>query len=168
MNIRIEKQYQARIPFDVERSIRKLLKNVPSEHLIGLGSIFLVDQLSHKPSHKSAGLYWHKKGHESAKIEIAISTIYKGMPRPIFYFPFIAKFMLASVLFHEVGHHYQQYVHSVTKKTEEAFAEKYRKQMLKRAFSSWRLFLLPLSPLVFLLRRAGNKSNNKKKGVVAL
>lgn len=159
MDVRVEHRYQARLPFDVERSAHNLLKAVPQEHLLGLGSVILVDQLSHKRSHRSEGLYWHKRGHEPAKIEIAIGTIYKGMPRIIFYLPFIAKFMLANVLFHEVGHHYQQQIHGVTKKVEESFAGKYRKQMLTRAFPLWRLLLLPLSPLVFLLRRVAHKIN---------
>lgn len=162
MDIRIEARYQAQLPFDVERSLRNLLKVVPQDQLLGLGSIILVDQITHKSSRKSEGLYWHKRGHELAKIEIAISTLYKGMPRPVFYLPFITKFMLANVLFHEVGHHYQQQVHGVTKKTEESFASKYRKQMLKRAFPLWRFLLLPLSPLVLILRRVAQRDDNKK------
>jgi hypothetical protein len=110
------------------------------------------------------GLYWHKKGRELARIEIALSAIYKGVPKIIFFFPFVAKFMLANVLFHEIGHHYQQYVHGITKKDEEYFAEKYKKQMLKQTFSSWRFLLLPLSPLVHLLNRVANDAHNRTKG----
>ena len=157
MNIRIEKHYQARIPLAIEALIRKLLLKIPKEHLIGLGAIILVDQVTHTRNKKSTGLYWQRKGQELAKIEIAVTAIYKGMPRFIFYLPFIAKFMLANVLYHEIGHHYQYSTHGITSKGGEDFADKYRKQMLKKEFFLWGLLLLPISPLVQWLNRAQRK-----------
>ena len=103
--MRIEKHFQMRIPINIERLVRKLLVKVPEDHLVGLGSIILVDQVTHKRDKKSEGLYWQSKGQELAKIEIGVNTIYRAMPRFIFYLPFIAKFMLATVLYHEIGHH---------------------------------------------------------------
>jgi hypothetical protein len=156
MNIKVEKYYRVEIPIDISCMVQNLLKKIPHEHLIGLGAIILMDELTNnKRSHGAAGLYWRKNGREEARIEIALSAIYKGMPKTFFYFPFVAKFMLASVLFHELGHHYQQHVHGITKKDEESFAEKYKKQMLKQAFSSWRFLLLPFSPLVHLIIQKG-------------
>ena len=154
MNIRIEKSYQVQIPLDVEALVRKLLHKIPSDHLLGLGSIILVDQVTHKRDQKSGGLYWQRKGNELAKIEIGIATIYKGMPRFIFFLPFITKFMLANVLYHEIGHHSQYLTHGITKKEGENFAEKFKKEMLKKTFFLWRLFLLPISPLVHWLNRS--------------
>ncbi|MFA4828190.1 MAG: hypothetical protein WC855_04550 [Thermodesulfovibrionales bacterium] len=168
MKIRIEKKYQVRIPINIERLVRKLLVKVPEDHLVGLGSIILVDQVTHKRDKKSEGLYWQRKGQELAKIEIGVNTIYRGMPRFIFYLPFIAKFMLATVLYHEIGHHSQYSTHGITKEEEENFAEKYRKEMLKKAFFLWRLFLLPISPLVrWLTRSQKGRSKGKKTGITA-
>jgi hypothetical protein len=149
VSIRIEKRYQVQIPIAIEELIRKLLIKVPKDHLVGLGTIILVDQVTNKRNQKSEGLYWQRKGQELAKIEISVNEIYKGMPRCIFYLPFISKFMLAKVLYHEIGHHYQYSTHGIKNKEYENFAEKYKKQMLKKAFFGWRLFLLPLSPLVY-------------------
>ena len=163
MDIRIEKSYQVRIPFDVEASVRKLLHKIPNEHLLGLAAIILVDQVTHKRNKKSGGLYLQKKGQDPAKIEIAIDSIYKGVPKFIFFLPFIVKFMLANVLFHEIGHHYMHHTHGVTKREEENFAEKYRKQMLKRTFFWWRLLLLPLSPLIRWLNRIAHRGTNKQE-----
>ncbi len=169
MNIRIEKHYQARIPLAIENLIRKLLVKIPKEHLVGLDAIILVDQVTHRRNQKSAGLYWQRKGQELSKIEIAVTAIYKGMPRFIFYLPFIAKFMLANVLYHEIGHHYQYSTHGIINKEGENFADKYRKQMLKKAFVLWRLLLLPMSPLVLWLHRSQKKrTKEKKKGVTVI
>ncbi|MCE5312095.1 MAG: hypothetical protein LLF86_02970 [Nitrospiraceae bacterium] len=140
--MRIEKHYQKQIPINVETLIRKLLSKVPKEHLIGLGSIILVDHVSHRRNIKSDGLYWPSSGQDSARIEIALGTLYKGMPRIVFYLPFITKFMLAGVLYHEIGHHYQQQLtYRVSKKGQEPFAQNYKKKMLKKAFFWWMILL---------------------------
>jgi hypothetical protein len=86
-------------------------------------------------------------------IEIAIEEIFRGMPRPFFFLPFIPKFKLANVLFHEIGHHFQQVTHGVSKREREAFADAYRKNMLKRAFWGWRFVLYPLRPFIYWLNR---------------
>ncbi len=168
MNIRIEKHYQARIPLAIENLIRKLLLKIPKEHLVGLGAIILVDQVTHKRNQKATGLYWQRKGKELAKIELAVPAIYKGMPKFIFYLPFIAKFILANVFFHEIGHHYQHSTHGITNKEGENFADKYRKQMVKKAFFFWRLLLLPISPLVHWLKRSHKKRTKEGKNGVTI
>jgi len=150
------------IPISIERLIKILLTKVPQEHLIGLDTITLVDKVSHGKNQKAGGLYWQKREQEPAKIEIGVNTIYNGMPMLVFYLPFIAKFMLASVLYHEIGHHYQYFTHGVTKKAEENFAENYKKQMLRKTFFGWRLLLLPLSPLVSWLRNRSGKGKAEK------
>jgi hypothetical protein len=151
MDIRIEKYYQMKIPVDMANMVHKLLKSIPQEHLIGLSAIILTDQLSQNKH--AEGLYWPKKEREPAKIGMALGMIYKGVPNFVFYLPFITKFMLASVLYHEIGHHYQRHVHGVKKKEQESFAEQYKKQMIKQTFSYLRPFLLPISPLVSLFVR---------------
>jgi predicted HD phosphohydrolase len=65
--------------------------------------------------------------------------------------------MLAAVLYHEIGHHYQYFTHGVTKKTEQNFADKYKKRMLKKTFFWWRLIMLPFAPLIYLLKRRYTK-----------
>lgn len=160
MPIRIEKQYATRIPFDAEKFVAKLLRKIPSEHIVGLESIMLVDEATHMRDKKSGGLYWQRMGHEPARIEIALDTIYKDMPRIIFYLPFIAKFMLANVLYHEIGHHIQCSTHGVTKRDGENFATRYKKEMLNKAFLSWRLLLLSVSPLI---RWLSDRKRKKRK-----
>ena len=153
MALRIEIHFKGAIPLNIEKLVKNLLKKVPSEHLIGLDVISIVDQVTHKKNKLAGGLYWQKVGRDPALIEIAIEEIYGGMPRLCFFVPFIPKFMLANVLFHEIGHHFQQVTHGVSKQEREFFADNYKKHMLKRAFWGWRLLLYPLTPLINWLNR---------------
>jgi hypothetical protein len=160
LSIKIENQYKEGVPINIEKTVNNLLIKVPKEQLVGLDTIVIVNKVTHKRGRKADGLYWPKIGSESARIEIAIGEIYKGMPRFVFFLPFIAKFMLADVLFHEIGHHYQSFTHNLKKEEWENFATKYKKKMLKKTFLWWRLLLLPLSPLVhWLNHRAQGKKN---------
>lgn len=157
MSMRVERRCKTWIPFNAEKTIQRLLKKVPQEHLAGLDAIIVVDQVTHKESRESEGIYWKESAQRPATIEIAENVIYRGMPKFLFFLPFVAKFMLASVLYHEIGHHYQRLTHEVKKEQREKFAEAYKKQMLRKAFFWWRLFLLPLAPLVQWLNRMVNK-----------
>jgi len=161
LSIIIKRQYRTQLPINIEKLISKLLIKVPQEHLVGLDSIALVDQLTYKKNQKAGGLYWPRKGHEPARIELAIDTIYRGVPRFVFFLPFVAKFMLAAVLFHEIGHHYQYFTHGVSKKTEQNFAAKYKKRMLKKTFFWWGLIMLPFAPLIYLLKGVTQKRSGK-------
>jgi hypothetical protein len=159
MSTRVIIQCQIWNGFNIEKFIHTLLRHVPSEHLTGLDMIVVVDQVTHKPSRKAGGIYWQKRGRRQAAIEIAVNAIYKGMPRFVLFLPFIAKFMLANVVYHEIGHHYQHFTHGVTRREREIFAEQYRKQMLRKAFLRWRLFLFPLAPLIRWLSRIVNSKS---------
>jgi hypothetical protein len=153
MTLRIESQYKRAIPLNIEKLAKNLLEKVPPEHLIGLDVISFVDTIPHKKNKLAGGLYWQKVGRDPALIEIGIEEIYRGMPRLCFFLPFIPKFMLANVLFHEIGHHFQRLAHGVSKREREAFADRYAKQMLKKVFRKWLFFLLPFAPLIHWLNR---------------
>jgi len=151
MSVRVENHCQTPIPLSVESLIQELLRKVPQEHIVGLDTIVLVDQVTHKESRRGGvrGLYWQKRAQRSATIELAPGLIYCGMPRIFFYLPFVAKIALANVLYHEIGHHYQQRLaHGVTKGGSQNFAEKYKKQMFRKVFFWWLLLAVPLVRLI--------------------
>lgn len=162
LSVNIEKRYQGDVPINLEKMLEKLLAKVHREHLIGLDKIIIVNRVTHKRDQKAGGLYWQKKGRELAKIEIAIDTIYKNMPKFVFFLPFITKFILDSVLYHEIGHHYQYSIHGVKKEEMESFAEEYCNKILKKTFLVWRIFLLPFSPLVRWLNKMLNEHERNK------
>jgi hypothetical protein len=157
VTVHVEKKYTTSVPFDVERRVRRLLKSVPADHLIGLDEITIVDRVTHAKDKESGGLYWQRQGREPARIEIGISAVYRGVPRVVLYLPPVVDFILANVLYHEIGHHHQQSVHGIGKKAAEAFADKYRKERIGKAFFWWLIILAPFSPLIHWLRRLANK-----------
>jgi hypothetical protein len=99
--------YKGNYPHNIEKMIKKLLHSVPEENLIGLHSIVIVNKSTQKKSKDAAGLYVPKYKNELPRIEIAVDNVFFGLKRRYFLFPFIPKFILARVLYHEIGHHYQ-------------------------------------------------------------
>ena len=155
MAVRLENRCQRPISFTLERRICKFLRKVPPEHLIGLAIVILADVVSHKGSRKrgALGIYRQKYQQQPCAIELVPQLIYRGMPRSFFYLPFLADFVLASVLYHEIGHHYHvRFVHGVRKQQREDFANEYRNKMLMRVFRRWLMVLRPLWPLIRWLR----------------
>ncbi len=152
MDIIIKTRHESHIPTTIEKLVKTLLSKVPNEHLIGLGAIIIVDQVTFKKHRRSEALYWPKDGKELARIEIGIETIFAGMPRVFFFLPFVVKFMLANALYHEIGHHYLSFTHGTLKIKGEDFADNYRKRMIRQVFWGWRLFLLPFRSLINLLK----------------
>lgn len=166
MGIHVEQHCQGTIPFNIEKLIKRLLGYIPPEHLIGLNKIVILDDVTHGPLNKKGamGIYRHKEVQQPATIEIAVSVIYRGMPRVLFYMPFVAKFMLANTLYHEIGHHYQQFTHGVKKQAWEDFADNYRKEMIRKAFKGWLFLFKPFTPLIRLLSRKAQERIRKKRG----
>ena len=159
MTLKIENYYQKNFfLFNVESKIRELLDFIPNEHLVGLEKILVVDEIRNNKAKNAAGIYNQKHGSEPATIEISVDSVYRKMPKLFFFLPFIAKFLLADVLYHEIGHHYHHnYKHGVKKNRREIFAENYRKEMMKKAFRWWIFFLRPISPLIRYLAKVVNK-----------
>lgn len=161
MALKIENRFHKRIHcFNVEKNIKKLLQIVPAEHLIGLERIIIVDEIQVTKKRRFAGSYREKQRHEPSTIELSVNSIYRGMPKIFFYLPFISRFTLADILYHEIGHHYHhKFKHGVNKKTKENFADNYSKEMLNKAFWFWKLIFLPITPLVRYLSKNVSKSN---------
>jgi len=165
MSIHIEKHCQTPLPWNIERRIQRLLRAVPQEHLIGLETIRLVDRVTDKQHPDAAGLYRRELDRPSGIIEIAVGRGGERIPRLLFFLPLIGQFILARILYHEVGHHYQyRLTHGVKREKAEPLVEQYKRRMLRRAFSGWRLVLAPLAPLSPLIRRLGHALEKRQKG----
>jgi hypothetical protein len=108
-------------PFDVRPLMSRMLRSVPSEYLVGLDSIVLTstDTFSRKRRRsktrsrrrtvrivKTRGLYHRAQGGETAWIEIFVDRIIEGWELGLWLkLPLLRDFLLAPVLFHEIGHH---------------------------------------------------------------
>ena len=158
MTVRIENHCQKKIfLFNIEKKVRKLIDVIPKDHIIGLEKIIIVDEIKNNRVKNSAGIYNKKHELKSASIEISAEAVYRKMPKILFYLPFIAKFTLADILYHEIGHHYHyMYKHGINKNRKESFAENYRKEMLRKAFRVWLIFFRPISPLIKYLSKTVN------------
>jgi len=155
MTVKIENRLSKKVPlFNIERRIKDLIKFVPQGHLIGLRKIIIVDTLLDKQAKNATAIYRKKNNNDLASIEISFDSLFKGMPKVLFWVPFVAKFTLAAVLYHEIGHHYHySFKHGINKKKKENFADNYKKEILKKAFWWWRVFLLPIAPIVKYLSK---------------
>jgi hypothetical protein len=82
--------------------IMKLLRKVPEENMVGLHSIVIVNKSAQKRLKDAAGLYIPQYKDELPRIEIAVDNVFFGLKRHYFFFPFIPKYILACVLYHEI------------------------------------------------------------------
>jgi hypothetical protein len=96
-NVPIYEQYEHyQLPFNVKRTIERMLGTVPDKYLIGLGSIVLTcqDALKGKPAQRmtwsrgkkisvatARGLYHPKWGSEPAWIELHIDSVFRTFPK---------------------------------------------------------------------------------------
>jgi len=108
-------------PFDVRPLLLRMLRSLPPEYLVGLDSIVLTstDTFSRKRRRsktrsrgrtvkvvKTLGLYHRGQEGKNAWIEIFVDRIFDGWERGFWLkLPLARDFLLAPVLFHEIGHH---------------------------------------------------------------
>jgi hypothetical protein len=147
LSVKIIDESSGSLPMDLSKAIRKLLRHLPNEHLIGLGSVTFMDDFDHKNDENladAAGLYYRSYNMNPAYIELSISGIYGDAPYKMCLVPFVRKFWLAETLFHEIGHHYRHLTHGISKKENENFADQYQKKFIKRVVYPWRYVLKPL------------------------
>jgi len=145
--------------FNVSKRLKKLIHVIPKKHLFGLEKIIIVDQIKEKKKRGVGGIYRRKSKEHPCSIELALGTIYKGMPKILFLLPFVSDFILANVLYHEIGHHFQKaFSHGIGKNKQEYFAEIYRKEMVKKRFRWWIPFFIPFSSVIRFLNKKVNRT----------
>jgi len=141
------------ISFFVLKRVKALLKFVPPQDLIGINKIELINKFENKTYTNSGGIYSPGKNND-AKIILAIGTIYNGMPTFLHLIPFIPSFLLAMVLYHEIGHHYKnKLMHSTGIKGSEYHAEQYSDKILREKYKFFLLAIKPIYPFIMWLRK---------------
>jgi len=142
--------------FGLEKKLRDLLEQVPPEHLVGLSKIVIWDSF---PSAKVRGRYTHESGSQ-ARIDLFFDEIFGNRASWLYLsIPFLSTYILAKVLFHEIGHHYQRFTHNVKRRSAEKAADAYSLRMTRAYLCcavsrGWlRVFrsLLPVFRLAFLV-----------------
>src|ERR1043166_1243155 len=140
MAIKIENQYEGKLPRNTLANIESALASVPREHLRGHERVRLVDGITEPRARMAAkgtdlpGLYHPRQGNQGPWFEIAITPLAQSnkpfhkriIPRLSF------KGNLVAVLFSLVGQHYYLTLrHSVKRGAIEASVRAYVEKQLK-------------------------------------
>ena len=141
MAIKIENQYEGKLPRNTVVNIENALGSIPREHLRGVERVRLVDVITEPRARLAAkgsdlpGLYHPRQGNQGAWFEIALTPLVQAnkpfhkriIPRLSF------KGNLVAVLFSLVGQHYYLTLrHSVKRGTIEGSVRAYVEKQLKQ------------------------------------
>jgi predicted Zn-dependent protease with MMP-like domain len=154
-------------PFDVTSVVHRMLESVPEEYLNALNAVVLTstDCLSRerlKSKTKSRrrkveiaqvlGLYHPAWRGETAWVEIFVDKTLRNSTKGWFKPPFEREMLLASVLFHEIGHH----IHATRRpefREREDVAESWKEKLTSRYFQEKYPWMIVLVYLMRFFRR---------------
>jgi hypothetical protein len=147
--------------------VEDLLKTVPPRYLLGLQTITLTNQAA-QPSKLKKQKVWSRnrkiklvaaRGYYSpanratrATISLHVDNILKGMRPGNLRVPFVRYFPLATVLYHEIGHHIHA-EHIPIHDGKENVAEDWSDKLLEQFYRTHYWYLMPLlTTLAFLIK----------------
>src|SRR5216684_1592084 len=140
MAVRVENQYEGKLPRNTLANVESALASVPREHLRGIERLRLVETITEPRARIAAkgaelpGLYHPRQGVQGAWFEVAIAPLVSAnkpfhkriIPRLSF------KSNLAAVIFSLVGQHYYFTLrHSVKRGAVEPAVRQYVEKQLK-------------------------------------
>jgi len=180
--IKIENQYEGKLPKKTAELIEKALDTVPREHTRGLERVRLVNSIS-EPRLKGPiqaselpGLYHPREGNKGPWLEIAIGVLLPGnkpihkriIPRLSF------KGNIAAIVFSLVGQHYHLTLRHSVKRTQvepavRQYTEKYLKVWNEKQHSVRARIFKPIQPTLERWGKSLQKraAAEKKKGAAA-
>jgi hypothetical protein len=136
----IDQEVSEKIPFNCQKCIDQALEIIPEEHIIKLNSIIVSYSSKNLKGNLQnvRGLYYGKRtGVKEPYIHLFVKNILGNCPKWVMiFFPIVPRIFLSSVLFHEVGHHYQTISHGYKKEVWEMNANKYSLKMQRRLLCS--------------------------------
>jgi hypothetical protein len=160
--------------------VEDLLKAVPPRYLIGLQTIILTNQAAQPRKRKrqriwsrnhkinlvkAIGYYSGASRSSQASITLHIDNILKRVPSRELRIPFVRYYPLASVLYHEIGHHIHA-EHNPVYEGKENVAEDWSDKLSQRFYRTHYWYLMPiLRPLVFLIKLARSLSGRFRKAL---
>ncbi len=134
-------------PFDVRKTVSRMLIATPPDRLVGLRAVVLTNKasLSHKRRRgvtwarkrkvriaNASGLYHPRWGSDAAWIEVFVDEILRPW-RWSLNVPLWRDMLVSEVLFHEVGHHIQSTSHPEFRE-HETVADEWRDRLRSRYF----------------------------------
>ena len=170
------KDYEA--PACARKAINRIIRYTPERYLSGLHLINLTNTktlnrkerrqktISRKRKvalNKCSGWYVQKWKNDPAYIELIIDSIYAGFPAWVLKIGFISDIMLASVFYHELGHHIHKTQFPEYAEREDV-ADKWERRLSKRYFWKryWHFMVViwPLKPLFDYLLKCYDRKKN--------
>jgi hypothetical protein len=144
-------------PFDAEKAVRRMLRDVPLKFLHGLHTIVLtnVSALSRKERDRKTwgrrrvalgetfGYYTQEWHGEPARITLLFDNVEKRWGRSWLRFGFTRDAVLADLLYHEIGHHIHR-LHVPEYEGRENVAEKWSKKLWGKFLRHQYWYLMPL------------------------
>ena len=163
-----ESYREYRAPRWIRPTVERLLASIPAGQLSGLGTVVLTDaaaigtgktrRVGGRKYNRNAclGFYHRKHGGTPASIDIVVDNAVAGWPAFSFAFNLFRDFVLARVLFHELGHHLDATIGAAAP-SGEAAAEDWNRRLGRQYFSRrywWlRPFAIVFRPVVHWMRR---------------
>ena len=127
-------------PVDVYRSVRVLLKYVPAEHLAGLRLIVLTN--SEEVGKQIRGKIFSDKDrvrpadctglYSKGRVLLLVDQILAQYPEAFFLVPPFKTFVIAEVLYHEIGHHIHRLQQPGYRAGKETVADEWKETLLQR------------------------------------
>lgn len=151
-------------PFDAKGIAQLLIRYIPPIYLGGLKRVILTNSsaLSHdrrreRTWHRnrkikisdSQGAYQQQWKGNPAYIEIFVDNALEGRPGTLLKIPFIRDMSLASVLYHEIGHHIHRTIYPEYQEREKT-AEDWNQRLMRLYFKKRYWYLLPFLYPVYL------------------
>lgn len=132
------------------RMVRKLLGHVPPSDLVDLDSIIIRDRVVTRSGRNQLALYTGRYERTPAYIELSMNEFARRWGSLFLFVPYFGKFIVASILYHEIGHHSRNDTHGLG---DEESANRYRDRILTKALSRWLRILSSFTPLTRRLAR---------------
>lgn len=147
-------------PVDVYRSVRVLLKYVPAEHMARLRLIVLTN--SEEVGRRIQGKIFSDKDrvrpadcsglYSNGRVLLLVDRILAQYPEAFFLIPPFKTFVIAEVLYHEIGHHIHRLQQPGYRTDKETIAEEWKEKLLQRFLIQryWYLakVMQPLRPVI--------------------
>jgi hypothetical protein len=162
-------------PVWIEPCVRRLLASLPAEYTAGIGAIVLSDRRAvgkgktarvggkKYPRQSCLGFYHARTSNQQAWIELVVENLVAESSKlPFshsFWILFLQDMMIASTLYHEIGHHLDLTFGAAARTGEQAADDWSRRlRILHIRKRYW--YLNPVSRLLHLARRALKKMVN--------
>ncbi len=157
-------------PFNAEKAIRRMLRDVPAKFLHGLHAIVLtnVSALSRKERDRKTwgrrrvvlgetlGYYSQEWRGNPAHITILVDNLERRWRGGWLRVGFIRDMVLSELLFHELGHHIHR-VHRPEYEGKENVADKWSKRLTRKFMSGRYWYLLPIvAPIALIAGLTGD------------